>query len=109
MRTEKTPVEPNPVYPVADETRILSDREGPAWLTLRGKKKISSLAVCHAEVVIERLPGLFSELKPHRPAGLLLADRRAIDGVSVRGDVLDFESDYIATTQLAVDGEVEQR
>jgi hypothetical protein len=52
---------------------------------------------------------LFGDLKPYRPAGLRLADRRAINGVSVRGNVLDFESDDIATTQLAVDGEIEQR
>jgi hypothetical protein len=50
---------------------------------------------------------LFSEPKPHRPAGLLLADRRAIDGVSVGGDVLYFEGADIATAQLAVDGKIE--
>src|SRR5271168_2780652 len=109
MRTEQAPVEPYAAYPIADETRILSDREGPTWLTLGGKKKISTLAVRHAEIVVERLASLFGELKPHRPASFLLAHRCAIHGVSVRGNVLDFESDDIATAQLAIDGEIEQR
>jgi hypothetical protein len=55
------------------------------------------------------LPGLFGDLKPYRPAGLLLADRRSLNGVSVRGNILDFETDDIATTQFAVDGKIEQR
>src|SRR3984885_16087401 len=103
MRTKQALVEPYAAYPNADETRILSDREGPTWLTLRGKKKISALAVRHAEIVVERLPSLFCELKPHWPASFLLAHSCAINGVSVRGYVLDFEADDIAATQFAVD------
>ncbi len=32
----------------------------------------------------------------------------ALDGRSVWGNVLDFESNYIATAQLAIDSEIEQ-
>jgi hypothetical protein len=32
---------------------------------------------------------------------------RQLNGVSVRGNVLDFESNDIATAQFAVDGEIE--
>jgi hypothetical protein len=85
----------------------LSGREALVWLTLRGKKEFPTLPVCHAEVFIDSLPGLFGDLEPHRPAGLLLADRRTLNGVSVRGNVLDFESNDIATAQFAVDGEIE--
>jgi hypothetical protein len=74
---------------------------------LRGKKKISALAVRHAEIVVERLPGLFGELKLHRPTSFLLAHHCAINSVPVRGNVIDFDSDDIATAQLAVDGEIE--
>jgi hypothetical protein len=87
-------------YPVADETRILPDREAPFWLTLRGQKEISSLSVRRTEVIIDRLPGLFGDLKPYRPAGLLLPDCRTLNRVSVRGNVLDFESDDVATSSL---------
>jgi hypothetical protein len=107
MRTEQARIEPDPAYPVADEACILPDREALAWLTLRSKKKFSALPVRHTEVIVDCLPGLFGDLKPYRPAGLLLADRRTLNGLSVWGNVLDFESDDIATTQLAVDGKIE--
>ena len=76
---------------------------------MRGKKEISSLAVCDTDVVIERLAGLFGDFKAHRPARLPLADRCAINGVSVWDNVLNFERDDIAAAQLAIDGEIEQR
>jgi len=87
----------------------LSGREALLGPTLCGKKELSVLPVRHTQVVINRLPGLFGDLEPYRSAGLLLADRRTLNGVSVWGNVLDFESDDIATTQLAIDGEIEQR
>ena len=58
------------------------------------------LPVCDAEVIIDSLPGLFGDLEPHRSSGLLLADSHSLNGVSVRGNVFDFESDNIATAQL---------
>jgi hypothetical protein len=101
MRTEQARIETDAAYPVADETHILPDREAPVWLTLRGKQKISSLPVRHMEVIIDRLPGLFGDFKPYGPTGLLLADRRPINGVSVRGNVLNSESNEIASDRIA--------
>jgi hypothetical protein len=109
MRAEHAWIEPDAAGPVAKQTRILSGREALLWVTLRGKEELSLLPVCHAEVFIDSLPGLFCDLEPHRSAGLLLADSHSLNGVSVRGNVFDFESDNIATAQLAVDGEIEQR
>src|SRR5487761_1358408 len=109
MRTEHARIQPDAAYPVAQETRILSDRKAPRWLTLRGKKELSMLPVRRPEVIIDRLSGLFGDLEPHRPTCLLLPDCRALNGVPVRGNILDFESDDIATAQLTVDGEIEQR
>jgi hypothetical protein len=43
-----------------------------------------------------------------RLARFLLTHRRPIDGVAVRGDVLNLKSDHIAAAQFAVDGEIEQ-
>src|SRR5208282_466543 len=109
MRTEHARIEPNATYPVAEETGILSGREALLGPTLCGKKELSLPPVCHAEAFIHSLPGLFRDFEPHRPAGLLLPDRRSLNGVSVRGNILDLKSDNIATAQLAVDGEIEQR
>src|SRR5580704_14758598 len=108
MRTEHARIEPNAAYPVANKTRILSCRKAQPWLALRGKKELSLLPVCDAEVIIDSLPGLFGDLEPHRSSGLLLADSHSLNGVSVRGNVFDFESNDIATAQLAVDGEIEE-
>jgi hypothetical protein len=92
MRTEHAGVEPDAANPVAEETGILPGREAQLRLALRGEEKLSSFSACHAEVFVDRLAGLFGNFEPHRPAGLLLSDRRSLDGVSVRGDVLDFET-----------------
>src|ERR1700731_4655 len=81
----------------------------PAWPARRSEQKVAGLSVGGADVVIDRLPGLFGHLEPHGHAGLLLAHRRAFNGVSVRRNVLDLESDDIATAQLAVDRQIEHR
>ncbi len=66
-------------------------------MTLRGKKEISSRAVRDTKVVVERLPSLFAEFKAHRSASLPLTDRCAVNSVSVRSNVLNSNSDDIAT------------
>jgi hypothetical protein len=70
---------------------------------------VTGLSVCRTDVVIDRLTGLFGDLEPHRLPSLLLAHCRAINGVSVRRNVLDFEGNDIATAQLTVDGQIEHR
>jgi integrase len=45
---------------------------------------------------------LFPGNRPGKPM-----TTRQLNGVSVRGNVLDFESNDIATAQFAVDGEIE--
>ena len=84
-------------------------RKAQLRLALCGEKKLSSFPVCHAEVFVDRLAGLFGDLEPYWPARLLLPDCRSLDGVSMWGNILDFESDDIATVQLAVDGKIEER
>src|SRR5258708_40165836 len=78
-----------------------------AWPARRSEQEFAGLSVCRTDVVINRLPGLFGDLESHRLPSLLLAHRRALNGVSVRGNVLDLEGDDIATAQLAVDGQIE--
>src|SRR5215469_332606 len=59
------------------------------------------------DVVINRLPRLLTHLKPNRLTGLLLPDRRPIEGVSTGGNILDPEGNNIATAQFAIDGKIE--
>ena len=109
MRTEHARIAPNTTYPVAEETGILSGREALLGPTLCGKKELSLLSVRHTQVVINCLPGLFGDLESYRLAGLLLPDRCALNGVSMRSNVLELESDDITTAQFAIDSEIEQR
>jgi hypothetical protein len=51
----------------------------------------------------------FRQFEPDRPPGLFLAYGRSIAGITIRRNVLDLESDDIAASQLAVDGQIEHR
>jgi hypothetical protein len=53
------------------------------------------------------LAGLFAQLKPDRPSGLLLSNRRTIRGISACGDILDLDCDDVTATKLAVDCQIE--
>src|ERR1700733_8586348 len=103
MRTERARIEPDAAYAVADETSILSGREAPVLMALRAEKEFTSLPPRCTEVVINRLPGLLGYLESCRLAGLLLPDRCALNGVSMRNNVLELESDDITTAQFAID------
>jgi putative ABC transport system substrate-binding protein len=65
------------------------------------------LATC-SQIVVERLPCDLGQLKSDRPTRFPLADRRPVDRVTVRRDVVHAESDEVASAQLAVDREIEQ-
>jgi len=62
-----------------------------------------------SDVFIHRLTGLFSQLKPNGTPYLFLANARSVNRISVRSNVLDLEGDEITASQLAVDGQIEQR
>ena len=61
------------------------------------------------DVAVHRLAGLLRQFKSDGPPGLFLAHGRSIDGIAIRSNVLDLESDDIAASQLAVDGQIEHR
>ncbi len=52
-------------------------------------------------------PGLFSQLELDRSARLPLTDRRSLDCVAVRCDVLDFDGHHITAAEFAVDCQIE--
>jgi len=66
------------------------------------------LPVCHAQVVVEGLARLFRQLEPDWAASFLLPDRRAVESVPIRGDVIDAHRHDVTASKLAVDREVEQ-
>jgi len=59
-------------------------------------------------MLVDCLTRLLGQLEPHRAPGFLLANRRTVEGIAIGGHVVDADSHHVATTQLAVDGEVEE-
>ena len=72
-----------------------------------GEKELIRLQMCRGNPRRNRLPGLLGDLKLHRPLGLLLHDNRARTDPTALYDIVNVESDQIASSQLAVDGQVE--
>jgi hypothetical protein len=58
--------------------------------------------------VVNGLPGLIRQLELDRSPGLLLPDGRAIDRIAIRSEIFELQGDDVATTQLAVDRNVEK-
>src|ERR1700686_4849637 len=98
MRPEHARIKSDPAYPVGEEPRILSGGKALVRVPLRGEEKFALLPVCHPEVIVDRLPGLLCHFEAHRPPRLLLPDCGPLNGVAVWGNVLDLESDHVATT-----------
>ena len=55
----------------------------------------------------DRLPGPLGQLEANWPAGLVLPDIGTVDRVAVWCHVIDAQSDEVAASQLAVDGQIE--
>jgi len=59
-------------------------------------------------MLVDGLAGLFGDFELDIPTGLPLADRGAVHGIAVRGDILDLQAYDITPAKLAVDREIEQ-
>src|SRR5579862_6699664 len=99
---------------------IHSDTRRAYWSVLpRGHTSFLPSVSCEQElagllsgcpdVTVNRLAGLFGQFEPDRTPGLYLAHGCPIDVIAIRRNVLDLESDDIAASQLAVDGQIEHR
>jgi hypothetical protein len=73
-----------------------------------GEEELASLLFGGPDVAAHRFPGLLGQLKPDRMSGFPLTDGRAIHSRAMGSNVLDFETDDVATAELAVDSEIEQ-
>jgi hypothetical protein len=66
----------------------------------------ASICRSHVQPFLQRGSGLFRDLELNRTAGLVLDNRRSISYAPTGGDVVDPEADEIASSKLAVDGEL---
>jgi hypothetical protein len=75
----------------------------PPYLAIGDLVRRSSL------VVIDRLSRCLRQFELNGSACFLLSDSRSIRGIAIRRDIINFEGHEIATTELAIDSEVEER
>jgi hypothetical protein len=85
----------------------LPRRHAAFGTTATCEQELARLFVRSLQIIVDRLPGLFAQLKSHRSSGLLLSYRCAIRSVSARSDILDLYRYDVTTTKLAVDRQIE--
>src|SRR6516162_9666963 len=100
MCAEQAWVEPDAGDPLADQPSILPCRNSSVAAATAGKEVLTRLLVGGSDVVVDCLTGLLRHLEPDWLAGLLLAHRRAIDGMSVRCYIFHLQADDVAALSL---------
>src|SRR5690242_20790081 len=93
--------------PLRDEPSILACRQTTADCAPAREQKVAGLLACLLEIVVDRLTCLVCQLELDRAACLPLADRRAVDRIAVRRNILDLDGDNVAAAQFAVDRQIE--
>ena len=106
MGPEEVRVQPNARDPLGDEPRILPGRHAQSR-TPAGEQKFTRPSARNSQIVVDCLTSLFRQFELDWPPRFLLPHRRPIDRVPVRCNIIDFDSDDVATTELAVDRQVE--
>jgi hypothetical protein len=79
------------------------------WVGPTGEQVWALIEIFVFQMGQHRLPGLFGDFKPDRPARLPLPDCRAINAYAIGSNLLRQQADDITATQLAVDRQVEKR
>jgi hypothetical protein len=72
------------------------------------EQELAGLPLGQAQIFVDSLARLLGQFKPDRSTGFLLPDRRAVQTVPVRGDVIDPYRHDVTAPKFAIDREVEQ-
>lgn len=91
------------------EPSILAGRHRAVWLATSGEHEFTGPSPGLLQIGIDRLARWLRQLEPDRPARFPLAHRRSINGVTVRGHILDLQANHITAAELAIGREVEHR
>jgi hypothetical protein len=109
VRSKEVCVQPDAGNPRRDKPCVLPRRHAPCRATATGEQKLARFLAGDPYIVLDHLAGLLRQFEPDGLPGLLLSHLRPINCVPARSDILDFEGDDIAPTQLTVDGQIEHR
>ncbi len=107
MRPVEGGIEADAGDPLGQKSGVLPGCQTPAWSST-SEDRLSQLPICCPQIIVESLPRLLGQFELHRVAGLLLTNRRAINGIATRRNVVDLDSHHVAASQLAIDGEIEE-
>jgi hypothetical protein len=109
MRPEQVRIQAYAGNPLREKTRVLPGRQTAVRPAPAGEQIVARLlAGGGLHVFVDGLSRCLGQLKPDRPTSLLLPNSRAIGCITARGDIINLERHDIATTELTVDGEIEQ-
>jgi hypothetical protein len=89
--------------PFRNQPSVLSGRDASFVISSAGKHEFPWLFGAGDDECVDGLPSLLGQFEPDRLLGLLLSYGCSFGSISVWGDVLDLQSDDIASTQFAID------
>src|SRR5215472_15912151 len=92
-----------------DDAGVLPCREMRPQPETARKQVSTTTSFEGSQPLADRAPGLFGDLEQHRPAGFLLDHRRPIADSPAGEYVVDPQPHEVATSELAVDGQIEHR
>src|SRR5262245_61241975 len=99
-------VQPDAGDPSRDQPCILAGGHRPLGTTAV-EQEVADRPICGPEIDVDRFAGLVCQLELYRSTSFLLPNRRAVDGISIWCNILHFKGDDIATSKLAIDGQIE--
>ncbi len=102
-------VEPIESYPATDDTRVLPRGEVRLRLETARKQVLAPPGAEAGQPLADSASGLLRHLELDRPASLLLDHGRSIPDPPTGTLVVDFQPNEFATSELAVDGQIEHR
>src|SRR5690348_15088939 len=88
MRSKSTWVQPNARNPFCYQSGILPGGDSYVRSTATEEQKLTWLSPLCLDVSVNRFSGLLGHLEPDRLSSLLLTHGRAIEELSIWGDVL---------------------
>src|SRR5437868_14502785 len=108
MRSELQGIQTNARQRLRKEARILPRRHVAVGFTSTREQELTRLPAGGLWVLIQCLTRQVRQFEFDGVRGLLLSNRRSMDGVSSRSDVFHPDADHIAARQFAVDSQIEE-
>jgi hypothetical protein len=97
-----------PTLPIhSDTARVLAGRHGGVHTATSREQELPGPLARRLQIIIDGRAGLFVQLELDWLSSLLLSHRCAIRSIATGGDILDPDSNDVAPSKLAVDGQVE--